>query len=185
MYIFYGFKVFFVQKYLLFKVFAVHKEMFSILRYNFGRASIFMGDNGSTFIGLVLSVLFFQLLQLQGTQGNVLPMALSLIAIPVMDLLRVFLFRLSKGKPPHIGDRSHIHYIMMRKLVLPERVCFFLIGFNLLLIGLLWNFSNAIPVTEGIFLTLGSIWGIAIVGDSWGNLKWFSAKTNKEQVNEI
>lgn len=177
---FYNFGVYFWA----FIAFNLAGAIMGFLRFNFGRASVFMGDNGSTFIGLILAILFFQLLQLPASDNNLLPVALSIIAVPVVDLLRVFSLRISKGKSPYVGDRSHIHYIMIKKLVLPERVCYLLIAFNLILIALIWNFAEVLPVTEGIIITLGSVWLLAVFGNT-ENFSLFTPKTSKKQINEI
>jgi UDP-GlcNAc:undecaprenyl-phosphate GlcNAc-1-phosphate transferase len=84
------------------------------LRYNFGKADIFMGDNGSMFLGLIMSAFFMKYINITPSNSAASPLliALSLIVIPVFDLLRVFTYRILKGQSPFTADRSHIHHIL-------------------------------------------------------------------------
>ena len=152
------------------------------LRYNFGKATIFMGDNGSTFMGLIQGILFFQFLNFGGYNGQLLPLALSIIAIPIVDLIRVFALRISKGRSPFLGDRSHIHYIMIKRLILPERVCYLLITFNLLLIGTIWNLSSTIPVTWNVILICGSIWILTSITASMDRVEVGTFESKKSSL---
>ena len=85
------------------------------LTYNYGKkAAIFMGDNGSTVIGFVMAI--FALKSLNGLSGtamtSVLPIVLSLVAIPVLDLFAVVGLRVAKGQSPFVGDRTHLHHLL-------------------------------------------------------------------------
>lgn len=83
--------------------FAIAASTLGFLKYNSAKASIFMGDNGSTFIGLLFSVLLFQMLQADYPATSMFSVALSLISIPVFDLIRVFLYRISQ-KEGHLAQ---------------------------------------------------------------------------------
>lgn len=86
------------------------------LVFNFGRARIFMGDNGSTFIGIALTCLC--LLFLQTGAGEQFgperaPFILAgILVLPVADMMKVILGRLLRGKSPMKGDRTHIHHLL-------------------------------------------------------------------------
>jgi UDP-GlcNAc:undecaprenyl-phosphate GlcNAc-1-phosphate transferase len=78
------------------------------LGYNFNPARIFMGDNGSTFLGYMLAVL--------AINASSKPYAfvlflvpLMLIGLPVIDTVMAIVRRLLNGKPVFIGDRSHLY----------------------------------------------------------------------------
>jgi UDP-GlcNAc:undecaprenyl-phosphate GlcNAc-1-phosphate transferase len=65
----------------------------------------FLGDTGALFLGYSLAVLSLW----EGTFSLATPLY---FALPVFDLLRVFLFRLLRGKSPFSADRSHLHHIL-------------------------------------------------------------------------
>jgi UDP-N-acetylmuramyl pentapeptide phosphotransferase/UDP-N-acetylglucosamine-1-phosphate transferase len=97
--------------------FALGGGLLGFLYYNFNPARIFMGDTGSLVLGFVISVLCIRLIQLNTeTTNGVLPhvpvFAMSVVAIPVFDTLRVFAIRIWQGKSPFSPDRNHIHHLL-------------------------------------------------------------------------
>jgi UDP-GlcNAc:undecaprenyl-phosphate GlcNAc-1-phosphate transferase len=79
------------------------------LRYNFAPARIFMGDAGSMFLGLMLSIFSLQV-RVKGTTVVTLVVPLLVLGIPILDTALAFLRRLSQGKHPFQGDARHIHH---------------------------------------------------------------------------
>ena len=76
-----------------------------------------MGDTGSLVLGFVASVLTVRLIQLNtGVSNPILPhvpvFAMSIVAIPVFDTLRVFALRIWFGKSPFSADKNHIHHLL-------------------------------------------------------------------------
>lgn len=76
-----------------------------------------MGDTGSLVLGFVIAVLCVRLIQLNiGMKDPVLPhspvFALSVVAIPVFDTLRVFALRIWSGRSPFSPDKNHIHHLL-------------------------------------------------------------------------
>lgn len=97
--------------------FALGGGLLGFLYYNFNPARIFMGDTGSLVLGFVASVLTVRLIQLNTGQPNpILPhvpvFAMSIVAIPVFDTLRVFSLRIWFGKSPFTPDKNHIHHLL-------------------------------------------------------------------------
>ncbi len=77
------------------------------------KQKIFMGDAGSMLIGLSVSWLL-----IEGTQDTVeaafRPVtALWLIALPVMDMVRVILVRLRSRRSPFTAGRDHLHHLLL------------------------------------------------------------------------
>ncbi|MEW4489079.1 MraY family glycosyltransferase [Thalassoglobus sp. JC818] len=82
------------------------------LVFNWPPASIFMGDAGSTFLGMMLASL-----TLLGTfydsgvsQTHVILAPLCILAIPLYDFTSVMLIRLSQGRSPFQPDKSHFSH---------------------------------------------------------------------------
>ena len=77
------------------------------------RARVFLGDNGSMLLGFIFAWLFVALSQ--GDQRTMTPVtALWLLAVPLMDTVRVTLRRLLTGSSPFRADRNHLHHLFIR-----------------------------------------------------------------------
>ncbi|MTD26403.1 UDP-N-acetylglucosamine--undecaprenyl-phosphate N-acetylglucosaminephosphotransferase [Erwinia sorbitola] len=74
---------------------------------------VFMGDAGSMLIGF--TVIWLLIIASQGEKAVMRPVtALWLIALPLMDMLRVMVSRLRRRCSPFRPDREHLHHILMR-----------------------------------------------------------------------
>lgn len=75
------------------------------------RASIFMGNAGSMSLGLLVT--WFSV-ELSGKVASpVSPITVVwVIALPLLDMSRVMIGRLSQGKNPFVGDHMHIHHML-------------------------------------------------------------------------
>ena len=76
-----------------------------------------MGDSGSLIIGAVICVLAIQLIE--SPTSALRPdyhlvstpvLAMSILAYPLVDTLRVFIIRALQGKSPLSADRNHLHH---------------------------------------------------------------------------
>mgnify|MGYP004001285957 FL=1 len=89
----------------------------SFLLFNlgvFGKSrKVFMGDAGTTLLGLIIAVLFIELSQ--GSNPAYRPVTtLWLLAIPLIDTFAIMLRRIIKGKSPFKADREHLHHFFIR-----------------------------------------------------------------------
>ncbi|MEO8444538.1 MAG: MraY family glycosyltransferase [Gammaproteobacteria bacterium] len=86
--------------------------MFNLRLMGRSRASIFMGDAGSMFLGFSLTWYAIAL-----SQGEVraLPPAAALwfLMIPIFDAVSMMLRRILKGRSPFSADREHLHHIFL------------------------------------------------------------------------
>jgi UDP-GlcNAc:undecaprenyl-phosphate/decaprenyl-phosphate GlcNAc-1-phosphate transferase len=77
------------------------------------RARVFLGDNGSMLLGFVFAWLLIALSQ--DEQRAMTPVtALWLLAVPLMDTVRVTLRRIWTGSSPFRADRNHLHHLFIR-----------------------------------------------------------------------
>ena len=83
--------------------------------WNRPKASIFMGDVGSFFIGVTL----FHLAVSGLSAGRHILPVLFILAVPLIELLTTVSVRLSRGKSITAGDASHISLIMLNHGVSP------------------------------------------------------------------
>ncbi|CAM3857449.1 UDP-N-acetylglucosamine--undecaprenyl-phosphate N-acetylglucosaminephosphotransferase [Rahnella bruchi] len=74
---------------------------------------VFMGDAGSTLIGF--TVIWLIILATQGASAILHPVtALWIIAVPLMDMIRVMVSRVRRGDSPFKPDREHLHHILLK-----------------------------------------------------------------------
>ncbi len=79
------------------------------LKFNYHPASIFMGDTGSLFLGLILAALSLRAFEF--TSGNVaILVPIIALAIPIGDTSVAFFRRLNNGRHPFKPDKDHLHH---------------------------------------------------------------------------
>lgn len=84
------------------------------LVHNFPPAKIYQGDAGSTFLGLMIAVIF--LLGFKTTTFTSFIVPMFLLAIPIMDTLFAIIRRKLKGLPIDTADGEHIHHQLLKRL---------------------------------------------------------------------
>ena len=84
------------------------------LVHNFPPAKIYQGDAGSTFLGLMMSVIF--LIGFKTTTLTSLIIPMLLLAIPILDTLFAIIRRKLKGERIDQADKEHIHHQFLKRL---------------------------------------------------------------------
>lgn len=74
---------------------------------------VFLGDSGSTLLGLLLA---WSLITLSQAPHGALPPAAApwFVAVPLLDAVSVMLRRAVAGHSPLRGDRAHLHHLLTR-----------------------------------------------------------------------
>jgi UDP-N-acetylmuramyl pentapeptide phosphotransferase/UDP-N-acetylglucosamine-1-phosphate transferase len=141
------------------------------LRYNFHRATIFMGDTGSLVCGFIVSVLTIQFIEMglkvgQPFGSSAPSVAAGILFVPLFDTLRVFIVRMMAGRSPFSPDKNHVHHRILAMgfqqistvillALLNLVVILFVINFaylgNTILIGCLVGFSIVLSVFLGVY----------------------------------
>jgi UDP-N-acetylmuramyl pentapeptide phosphotransferase/UDP-N-acetylglucosamine-1-phosphate transferase len=89
----------------------------AFLLFNKPTAKIFLGDGGSYLIGVLLSVITVNFISSEAqsdfTPGNRFFVGFALVAIPGLDMTRVFFLRIIRGLSPFTPDRNHIHHLFL------------------------------------------------------------------------
>ncbi len=84
------------------------------LRYNFGPATIIMGDSGAYLLGYVLAgVSVLGALKVTAAVSVVAP--ILVLALPVVNITQVTLRRLRRGANPAEASNDHIHDLLRRR----------------------------------------------------------------------
>jgi UDP-GlcNAc:undecaprenyl-phosphate GlcNAc-1-phosphate transferase len=100
--------------------FSLCGALLAFLKYNYPPAKIFMGDSGSTLIGLMTAILAIKFIGNDAIREDFSNLSTPAIAfgfllIPLMDVLRVFALRIYKKQSPLTPDRNHLHHLLQNK----------------------------------------------------------------------
>ncbi len=73
---------------------------------------IFFGDSGSLLISFLISVIII----FNHNSGNIFAEEIFiLMALPGLDMFRLFIIRIIKKKNPFTGDRNHLHHLLLNR----------------------------------------------------------------------
>ena len=79
------------------------------LFYNWNPASIFMGDNGSHFLGFLLAILAIMFTGHPALNFKQFIGPILIIGLPIFDTTWAIIRRISRGVSPLSGDRGHLY----------------------------------------------------------------------------
>lgn len=106
-----------------------------------GRNKLFMGDAGSLLVGMVISVLVIQFneFNLVGlTPFSIVSspvVSFAIVVVPLVDMIRVMLIRILKGRSPFVADKNHIHHMILAFIPNHLHVTLIIISINLIFIS--------------------------------------------------
>lgn len=114
------------------------------LRYNFHPARLFMGDNGSLFIGYMLGSLSVLSTYYDRGVPHFFPVLtpLLVLALPLFDTTTVLWIRFREGRPLMEGDRCHLSHRMLDLGMSRPQVALFIYGLTAVLA------LGAVPLQE-------------------------------------
>lgn len=128
------------------------------LLFNFPPAKIFMGDAGSTLLGIVIAYLGLDFSRAHAAVSARLLVPFVFAALPLLDLVFAVVRRLRAGTSPFQGDRRHLYDLLLRRGWSPRQVaglCYAMTA-AFVLVG---SLSDATPV----FVCLLTISTVAIL----------------------
>lgn len=96
---------------ILFLSLALAGSCLGFLIHNFPPGRIFMGDTGSTFLGIILGILSCSFTMLQPGINMFLAVCL-ILAIPMMDACLAIVRRIAQRQPVFVADNQHIHHVI-------------------------------------------------------------------------
>ncbi|MCK9210016.1 MAG: hypothetical protein M0P61_04175 [Ignavibacteriaceae bacterium] len=104
--------------------------LLGFLKFNAAPAKIFLGDTGSLTIGyfLVLSTLLFSVDITPGTLRLSFPVLL--LAVPLIDTLKVMALRLKDKKNPFLPDKNHLHHVILGQNIKAKSTVFIILTFT-------------------------------------------------------
>lgn len=125
--------------------FSLSGALLAFLIFNFSPAKIFMGDSGSLTIGLIISILAIRAIEYtKSTQSDYQfindisrpVFVMSVLVYPLVDTLRIFIYRTVRGISPFSPDRNHIHHQLIDFGFSHRKTVSILYVVNLFIIGL-------------------------------------------------
>lgn len=104
------------QYYVALITLALIGTLLAFLLYNFPRAKIFLGDQGSLAIGYILACLTLLESYTDRTSATHLGifMPLFTLALPIFDTVSVMIIRLYQRRPLFVGDNNHLSHRLVR-----------------------------------------------------------------------
>lgn len=114
--------------------------LFNVFGRQERQTKIFMGDAGSQTLGMVLSYLALCLAQLsyapECDDNRIdLVFAISTMALPMLDVVRLFFERLLAHKSPFKADANHIHHRIMSAGYSPRQTLVILLSLDVVFIA--------------------------------------------------
>ncbi len=77
------------------------------------RNKAYLGDSGVYFLGFLVSYLIIKVYKIE--QSIYAEEIIIILLIPIVDMVRLFIYRIYNGKNPFLGDTNHIHHIIRKK----------------------------------------------------------------------
>ena len=123
---------------------------------------IFLGDAGSTALGLIL---VYFLIDLSKPENSVLKVAAApwIIGMPLLDMMAVLCFRLRKRASPLIADRLHVHHLLLELGVSKYGVLAILgitqvVFVGVGVVGTIWQWNDGILIWSCFILLAVYVW---------------------------
>lgn len=151
--------------------FALAGALLGFLIFNFSPAKIFMGDSGSLVIGMFICVLAIKMIEYPINQLDSFwvhvskpVFAISALAYPLMDTLRVFIIRALKGQSPFNADRNHIHHKLIDCKFSHVKTVLIIYTFSIVTIGAsLLTYYSPVPTYSLLTVVVSSLVFLSIV----------------------
>lgn len=138
---------------------ALMGSLIGFLRYNWRPASIYMGDSGAMFIGLMLGALSMIGKYTEGHSVSLLTPVL-ILGMPIFDTLFVMYIRFLRGLPVFLGSPDHFA-IRLRHWGLSVTQVVVLSYFGAALLGGIGLLVMAVPQSIAVILSGVTVLGLA------------------------
>jgi UDP-GlcNAc:undecaprenyl-phosphate GlcNAc-1-phosphate transferase len=135
-----------------------------MLTVNAPPAKMFMGDSGSTLIGIVLAFLSLNWIKTQPMEHSVIVVPFIFLAIPFADVVAAVIRRARNRGSLFTGDRRHFYDLLLRREWTVDQVLNAAVGISCLLILVGWlSAQQLVPAEIAVVLVLCGAIAIALV----------------------
>lgn len=144
----------------------------AFLVYNFHPAKVFMGDSGSLLLGLVNAILVIKFITVADSINGSFPITssvaigFSILIVPLLDTMRVFSVRISKGRSPFSADRNHIHHLLLDRGFNHSQVTMICLLMNVFFVALAYT-GRSMGTTPLLCLMIGSSFALTAILKYW------------------
>ncbi|SDW03706.1 undecaprenyl-phosphate alpha-N-acetylglucosaminyl 1-phosphate transferase [Thiocapsa roseopersicina] len=145
---------------------------------------VFLGDAGSLLLGYIL---VWALVDAAGPAGSIDPVtALWIIAIPLMDTLRVMGRRILQGVSPFTADAGHLHHFLSRVFHSTRKALILMLAAAILLTGVgVFGFLNQIGEAVMFYAALSIFAAYLLVARYVHSLSRALEQGNRQIVGEV
>jgi len=117
-------------------------SLLSFLYYNWNPSKMYMGDNGSQFLGALLAIIGIEVFWNTPAVSNYafiypLVIAVSVFIVPIADTATVTINRLLRGQSPFIGGRDHTTHHLSYFGLKDSHVALILLSINAIFIAII------------------------------------------------
>jgi UDP-N-acetylmuramyl pentapeptide phosphotransferase/UDP-N-acetylglucosamine-1-phosphate transferase len=147
---------------------ALTGSLLAFLRFNITPAKIFMGDTGSLMLGYILAFLAIMFIEVNATYEGPYKLKLSpvvavgFIALPLADMLKVFIIRIYRKKSPFHPDKRHVHHLLIDLGLTHIQATSILAIASIVLIGLSLVFQEFRAKTFAVLILLVGLFVVCI-----------------------
>ncbi len=149
--------------------FATLGSLVSFFVFNvFGKTNkIFMGDTGSLLLGLLLSIFTIKYNEMFITAGDLQlsfspVFSLAILAIPLSDMLRLFIIRMIQKKSPFAADLQHIHHKILKIGFSHLETTLIIVAANLFILGIAF-ITRSLNNNISILILISSVAILSII----------------------
>lgn len=144
------------------------------------RASVFLGDSGSMFVGFAL--VWFAIKFTQGENRVIAPAtALWFVLLPLFDMVTMTTRRILKRRPPFGADREHLHHLfLLAGFTVGETVTILasiaFLGVSVGIAGTYFQLPDSLMLAG--FLGLGAMY-LYMIMHSWSVMRFLRQSINR------
>lgn len=117
------------------------------------RASVYLGDAGSTALGATIAYLLLRLAN--GSEGLPFLTLLWLVIVPVVDTLSLMVRRMLDRRSPMAADRRHLHHLLIDGGLTPAATSYTIAGLSFVC-GAIGCFGLLLEIADG-FMAAGLV----------------------------
>ena len=140
------------------------------------KSKMFIGDGGTLLMGTVMTYFVIDCLHgdvaaetARNENLGLVPFALSVLAVPVFDTLRVMTTRMLHGRSPFAPDKSHLHHLLFEFHFSHIGTTCTEILLNMLVVGV-WRTTYALGASINVQLYAVLLTGIGVTFGLYGLL---------------
>ncbi len=137
-------------------------SLIGFLKYNIFPARIFLGDSGSLTLGFFLITAVLISSTNPATKNIDLTFSIILLAVPVIDTLRVMIGRIINLKNPFLPDLSHIHHIILNSHINYKGTLVILQSFSMIFTAVALYYYQSSELSCIVFFVILSIMLLSI-----------------------